>query len=179
MDWRNNATGHLFPPVWSILGWNCLCFCVQTSRSDFRWPFSKLNDIAYPAVSFRDVPAFHGNQIVGSVATTLYESRILEFYHLVSRSSREFLPSLRTAVELCLGACRGQPSNAVSLFRPVLVWRNWILCRKQWIGYNLCFSSVCQMQVNCFQAFWFVILTMFVFKFSIESLKQSVEPRGS
>ena len=144
MYWRNNATGHLSPPVWSILGWNCLCFCVQTSRSGFRWPFSKLNNIAYPPVSFHNVPAFHGDQIVGWVATTLYESRILEFYHRVSHSSREFLPSLRTAVELCLGACRSQPSKAVSLFRPVLVCRNWILFREQWKGYILCFSSICQ-----------------------------------
>ena len=38
------------------------------------------------------------------------------FYHRVSRSSKEYLPPLRTAVELCLGACRGQPSEAVSRF---------------------------------------------------------------
>ena len=69
-----------------------------------------------PPVSFCDVPAFKGDQIVPWVGTTLYEIKDSGFYHRVSRSSREFLPPLRTAVELCLGACRGQPSEAVARF---------------------------------------------------------------
>ena len=94
MYWRNKTTGHLSPPIWNILGWNCLGF---VSRSVFHWPglqqTQRIKDHCHlswfwnPPVSFCDVLAFHGDQIVGWVATTLYESRILEFYNRVSRSS--------------------------------------------------------------------------------------------
>ena len=52
------------------------------------------------------------------------------------------------------------------------------LCREQWIGYtSLFFKCLSSDAIITFQAFWFVILTVFVSKFGIESLEQTVKLR--
>ena len=75
---RNNATVHLSLPVWNILGWNCLDFAFKPPclvKAIITFHDSEI--LQSPA--FCDVPAFHGDQTVAWVATTLYESRILGF----------------------------------------------------------------------------------------------------
>ena len=104
----------------------------------------------------RSLSPFHDSEILQSHSVMFLPSTetkllgewpphwILEFYHRVSRSSREFLPPpLRTAVELCFGRFAAASQLQAKLFR-CFALRNWILCREQWIAYILSFSSICQ-----------------------------------
>ena len=110
-----------------------------------------------PPVSFPDVPAFHGDQIVGWVATTLYESRILEFDHRVSRSSDSCralfgrLPrsAKRSGFAFWYSTCLEEMTDSLSRTMDRL--------------YPLFFQVSVKWCNHYFQAFWFVILTVFVF----------------
>ena len=114
--WRTGEITHCdwtsLPTSLEHFGMKLSLLWVQTSRSGFRWPFSKLN-------KFKAIVTFHDSEILqshsamflpltetklfGKVTTTLYESRILEFYHRVSRSSRELLLPLSDSCRALFG----------------------------------------------------------------------------
>ena len=134
-------------------------FCVQTSRSGFRWPSSSANSAnSRPSSPF---------MILKSSSLILWCSCLprrpncwVSSQHIVWIKDSGVLPPsfslfqrISSSSSDSRRACRGQPREAVSLFRPVLVCRNWILCREQWIGYILCISSVCQVMQSLFSGF--------------------------
>ena len=157
MYWRNNTTEHLSPPVWNILGWNCLGFAFKP-----------------PGLVFVGISANSANSRPSSPFMILKSSSLILWCSCLPRRPNCWVSSHRIVWVKDSGvlppsfslfqkisssssdsrrACRGQPREAVSLFRPVLVCRNWILCREQWIGYILCISSVCQVMQSLFSGF--------------------------
>ena len=121
---RNNATGHLSPPVWNILGWIVALrsklqawFSLAVQKTQQIQSHRHLSCFWNPPVSFRDVPAFHGDQIVGWVATTLDSGVLPPSFSLFQRISSS--ASSHSCRALFWALCRSQPtaSEAVSLFR--------------------------------------------------------------
>ena len=162
MYWRNNATGHLSPPIWNILGWNCLDFAFKPQCLVFVGPSAKSTN-SRPSSPF---------MILKSSSLILWCSCLqgrpncsVSSHHIVWNQGFWVLPpsfSLFQRISSSTSdSCRAMfgrlPRSAkrscFALFRPVLVWRNWILCREQWVGYILCFSSVRQVMQSPYHYF--------------------------
>lgn len=186
MYWRNKPTGHLSPPVWNILGWNCLGFAFKPPGLVFVGPSANSTN-SRPSSPF---------MILKSSSLILWCSCLprrpncwVSSHHIVWIKDSGVLPP---SFSLLQRISSSSSDSCRALFGSL-----------PWPAKRSCFafpSSTCLEELNSlsrtmdrlyplffkmsvkwcnhyFQAFWFVILTVLVFQFGIESLEQSVNLR--
>ena len=186
MYWQNNVTGHLSPPVWNILGWNCLGFAFKppglvfvgpsanSTNSRPSSPFMILkSSILIPWCSC--LPQRPNYWVSSHHIVWIKDSEVLppsfSLFQIISSSSSDNCWALFGRLpQPAKRSCFAFPSSTCLEELNSLSWTmDRLYDLSFWVSVKWCNHN--------FQAFWFVILTMFVFKFSIESLEQSVELR--